>query len=63
VGEMQYLLINISGLAVTYFVPAVVWVVLMAGIFQLVREKTRHVRLMPHRFRRLGREGYSQQAG
>lgn len=62
-GEMPSLLINLSGLAVTYFVPAVVWIVLMAGIGQLVREKIRHVRLMPRGLRRLVREGYGQQAG
>ena len=56
-GETQNLLIYISELAVTYFVPAVVWFVLMAGIGQLVRKKIRQARLVPRRFRRLVRKG------
>ena len=56
-GETHNLLINLSEMAITYFVPAVVWVVLMAGIGQLIREKIRQTRLVRRRFRRLVREG------
>jgi hypothetical protein len=59
---MQQQLVEVSGLAVAYLVTAAVWVLVTAGIYQLVRDKTRHVRVMPRRFRRLVREGYGQQA-
>ena len=62
-GELQYLLINISGLAVTYFVPAIVWGVLIVGVYQLVRQKIRHVCLVPRGPQQLAQAGYGQQVG
>ena len=58
---MGSLLSDVFGLAVTFFVPAVVWTTLVAGLYQLVREEVRRVRVTLRRSQRL--EGYSQQVG
>ena len=34
--SVQRMLIAVSGLAVTFFVPTVVWITLIAGLFQLI---------------------------
>jgi hypothetical protein len=52
------LLSSVSGLVVTFFVPAVVWTTLGAGLFQLVREEIRHFQVAPRRARRLERYGH-----
>jgi hypothetical protein len=39
--------------SLTYAVCAVVWITLTAGLYQLVRDKLRHVHLMQRRPRRL----------
>jgi hypothetical protein len=46
------------GLAVTFLVPAAVWITLAVGLFQFVREEVRQVRVAPRRSQRL--ERYSQ---
>ena len=61
---MSSLLSDVSGLFVTFLVPGVVWGTLAAGLYQLVRDEVRHVRvrqfhLTPPGSQRL--EGYSHQ--
>jgi len=48
---------NVAGLAVTLFVSITVWLTLLAGLYQLIRDEIRQVQVMP---RRLAQEGYSQ---
>ena len=62
-GELQHLLVTIFGLTVTFFVPAVVWVMLAVGLYQLVRSKIRRVRVLLWGPRPLMREGSGQQIG
>ena len=59
---LQYVLIDVFGLAVTFFVPGFVWVMLTIGFYQLVRDKLGQVRLIPRRSRRMVRESYGQRA-
>ena len=50
---------NVIGIAVTLFVPAVVWLTLTAGVSQLLRQEFRGTRfLLPL----LGRSGASQES-
>ena len=49
---------TISETAMTFLVPAIVWTTLAAGLYDLVRDALRRVRLMPRR--RLVQEGYGQ---
>ncbi len=58
---MSNLLLDVFTLVMTFFVPGVVWTVLIAGLYQLIREKVRQVHVTPQRPQRL--ERYSQQAG
>ncbi len=57
-GALSYIFVDVSGLVVTYLVPAVVWVLLAVGLYQLVRDKIRHVRVMPLRSRRIMQKGF-----
>ena len=59
-GNLQNILSTVFGLAITYLVPAVVWVTLIAGLYQLVRDEIRQIHVVPRRLRRLVQEGYSQ---
>lgn len=43
---------DVFGLVVTLFVSGVVWVVLLAGSYQLVRDKIRQIHTTPRRPRR-----------
>jgi len=45
-----------SWLAVTFFVPAVVWITLSLGLYQLIRDKVRRVRVVSHQSDRFARE-------
>jgi len=36
---------NVFSLAVTFLVPAAVWVLLIAGLYQLVRDEIHHAHL------------------
>ena len=47
----------VTGLAVTLFVSVTVWITLLAGLYQLIRDEIRQVQMMP---RRLTQERYSQ---
>ena len=58
---MGSLLSDAFGLVVTFFVTAIVWVTLAAGLYQLVREEVRQIRVTPRRSQEL--ERYGQQAG
>ena len=51
---------DILGLIVTFSVSAVVWGTLIAGLYQLVREEIRQVRMA---LQGSQLEGYSHQAG
>lgn len=48
---------DVAGLAVTLFVSITVWLTLLAGLYQLIRDEIRQVQVMP---RRLVQKGYSQ---
>jgi len=50
---MENMLSTVFGLAVAFFVAAVVWITLIAGLYQLVRDGIRQVRLAPRGSRRL----------
>jgi hypothetical protein len=41
--NMQNILVTISMLAITFFVPAVVWATLIAGLLQLVHNGVRRL--------------------
>jgi hypothetical protein len=56
-GALSHIFVDVSGLVVTYLVPVVVWVMLAVGLCQLVRDKIRHVRVMPLWSRRQMRKG------
>jgi ABC-type long-subunit fatty acid transport system fused permease/ATPase subunit len=58
---MGSLLSDVFGLVIAFFVSAIVWATLAAGLYQLVRKEVRQFRVMPQRPRRL--KQYSQQAG
>jgi len=58
-GGLQHLLVDTVRLVVTLLVPAVVWLMLAAGLFQLALGKLRHVHIMPLGLRRPTREGIS----
>jgi hypothetical protein len=49
----QETLFAILQAGLTYAVCAVVWITLMAGLYQLVRDKLRHTHLVQRRPRRL----------
>ena len=59
--NVQTVLSNVFGLAITVFVPAVVWTTLIAGLYQFVRDGIRRVRVVPQRSQRLARESGSSQ--
>ena len=46
-------LFTVLQLGLTYSVCTVVWITLMAGLYQLVRDKLRHTHLIQRRPRRL----------
>jgi len=62
-GNLQSVLFTVFGLVVTFFVPAIVWITLMAGLYQLVRDGIRRLRVAPRRSRGFIRKGYGQRAG
>jgi hypothetical protein len=55
-GNLQNMLSIVFGLAVTFFVPGVVWITLVAGLYQLLRDGIRHVRMAPRGSRRLAQK-------
>jgi len=55
------MLSNFFGLFVTFFVPAVVWSMLIAGSYQLVREGFHQIQVTLRESQRL--ESYRQQIG
>ena len=58
--NLQNVLSDITGLAVTIFVSTIVWTILIAGLYQLIRDEIRQVLIAPRRLRGLAQEGYSQ---
>jgi threonine/homoserine/homoserine lactone efflux protein len=52
-NELHGSLFTILQLGLTFSVCAVVWITLMAGLYQLVRDKLRHTHLIHRRPRRL----------
>lgn len=56
-GMLPYTFVDVAGLVVTYLVPVAVWFMLAVGLYQLIREKVRHVRVMPLRSRHEMRQG------
>ena len=55
-SSLQDILSTISGLAITFFVPAVVWITLSAGVYQLVRDGVRRIRLASQSSQRLAQK-------
>jgi hypothetical protein len=51
-GGWENSISDVFGLVVTLFVSGVVWVVLLAGSYQLVRDKIRQVRMTSRPSRR-----------
>ena len=56
-------MIGVFGLAVTVFVPAVVWTLLVAGLFQLLRDRILQVRMYLRWPQRPRQKGFSQRIG
>ena len=56
-GVLSYMFVDVAGLVVTYLVSVVVWVMLAVGLYQLFRERIRHVRVTPLRPQRELRQG------
>ena len=50
----QNTLSTIFELAVTFLVPAVVWLKLIAGLYQLIRDRIHQLHLSPRRMRPSG---------
>ncbi len=44
-GGLENITSDVFGLVVTLFVTAVVWVVLIGGLYQLVRDRIRQIRI------------------
>ena len=55
-GNWQSVFSTVSWLAVTFFVPAVVWITVSLGLYQLIRDKVRRVRVVSRRSDRFARE-------
>ncbi len=55
-GNLQDVLSTVFGMAVTFFVPAIVWITLVVGLYDLVRDKIRQIRVAPQRSQRLVQE-------
>jgi hypothetical protein len=49
VMEGQAVIALVLGIAITLFVPALVWATVIAGLYQMVREKVRERRSRPKR--------------
>ena len=60
VAAISSLLSDVFGLVMTFFVSAVVWITLAAGLYQLVRKEIDQMHVTPPQ--RLELEGYSHQA-
>jgi hypothetical protein len=42
--EWQAVIALVLGIAITFFVPALVWATVIAGLYQIIREKVRKSR-------------------
>ena len=49
----------VFGSMVTFLVPAIVWTVLVAGSYQLIRERIRRLWIVPQSSHKLARESTS----
>jgi hypothetical protein len=56
-------MIGVFRLAVTVFVPMVVWTLLLAGLYQLLRDRILQVRMHLRWPPRLRQKGFSQRIG
>jgi hypothetical protein len=56
-GGLQHVLVDIATVVISLFVPAVVWLLLVAGLFQLAVSKLRQIHITPLGLRRSTREG------
>jgi hypothetical protein len=57
--NLAHLLVDAVTLVVTLAVPAIVWLLLLAGLFQLVRDGLRRTHISPVGIGRTTREGVS----
>lgn len=48
-GGIEGIVALVIGIAVTLFVPVLVWATVIAGLIQIVREKVREMRPRPER--------------
>ena len=55
-GNLQDVLSTVFGMAVTFFISAIVWITLVVGLYDLVRDKIRQIRVAPRRSQRLVQE-------
>jgi hypothetical protein len=54
-----HLLVDAVTLVITLAVPAIVWLLLLAGLFELVRDGLRRIHILPIGIRRTTHEGVS----